>query len=256
MRAKTKGRLQGICIGLVFAILLAAGTTVLAISNQTTLSVIISDIKLVVDGKPVTPKDATGKVVEPFIVDGTTYLPVRAIADALGKKVDWDESTNTIYIGKKPGESDGVESTLLTDLAQFTHDNTMWAEKWQKLSQVRMNNGEFAEDCFYAKYEDPGASRIGGNSTVSYMLNGEYTRMYGNVFLDYDSMSASRAQRIKIWGDDKLLYTSPDFKAGVLPKEFDVNLMDVVILKISAEFDGRTDESRTIGVSETILVRK
>ena len=32
-------------------------------------------IKLVVDGVEVTHKDATGKVVEPFAAEGTTYLP-------------------------------------------------------------------------------------------------------------------------------------------------------------------------------------
>jgi hypothetical protein len=47
------------------------------------------------------PKDANGKVVEPFISDGTTYLPVRAVCQALGKDIIWDGDTNSVYIGKK-----------------------------------------------------------------------------------------------------------------------------------------------------------
>lgn len=61
-------------------------------------------IKIVVDGVEVTPKDANGKVVEPFASNGTTYLPVRAIGEALGKDVTWDGSTATVYVGDVPGQ--------------------------------------------------------------------------------------------------------------------------------------------------------
>ncbi len=60
-------------------------------------------VNLVVNGTAITPKDANGNSVEPFIVDGTTYLPVRAVAEALGQEVGWDGNTKTVYIGKQPG---------------------------------------------------------------------------------------------------------------------------------------------------------
>ena len=63
-------------------------------------------IKLVVDGVEVTPKDPDGNAVDPFISDGTTYLPVRAVGEALGKEVTWDGDTKTVYIGKVPGEEE------------------------------------------------------------------------------------------------------------------------------------------------------
>lgn len=44
------------------------------------------------------PKDANGSVVAPFIVNGTTYLPVRAIANALNLAVDWNSSSYTITL--------------------------------------------------------------------------------------------------------------------------------------------------------------
>ena len=59
-----------------------------------------SGIKLNIDGVEITPKDANGNVVEPFIVDGTTYLPVRAVAEALGKEVSWDGETRTVSLGE------------------------------------------------------------------------------------------------------------------------------------------------------------
>ena len=62
-------------------------------------------IKIVVDGVEVTRKDANGKVVEPFASSGTTYLPVRAIGEALGKEVTWEGSTATVYVGEVPGQA-------------------------------------------------------------------------------------------------------------------------------------------------------
>lgn len=35
---------------------------------------------------------------EPFIIDGTTYLPVRAIAEALGLEVGWDGASSTVIL--------------------------------------------------------------------------------------------------------------------------------------------------------------
>lgn len=62
-------------------------------------------IKLVVNGIEITPKDATGREVEPFASNGTTYLPVRAVAAALGQDVEWDGETRTVYIGEIPGKA-------------------------------------------------------------------------------------------------------------------------------------------------------
>ena len=55
-------------------------------------------IRIVLDGRVITPKDVNGNPVDPFIYNGTTYLPVRALAGALGCDVDWDGNTSTVFI--------------------------------------------------------------------------------------------------------------------------------------------------------------
>ena len=59
-------------------------------------------ITILLDGRKVDPKDVTGKTVDPFVIDGTTYLPIRAVASALGLKVFWEKETKTVllYLGK------------------------------------------------------------------------------------------------------------------------------------------------------------
>lgn len=83
---------------------LALVTVAYATNATKTIQAAYMNIKLVIDGVPVTPKDSNGTVVEPFIYNGTTYLPVRAVGEALGKQVTWDGKTKTVYIGEAPGQ--------------------------------------------------------------------------------------------------------------------------------------------------------
>lgn len=78
------------------------GTAYAAYQKQATLD--FPGIQIVLNGEPVTPKDAAGNTVEPFTIDGTTYLPVRAIGEALGLEVGWDGSTNTVTLTSPAGE--------------------------------------------------------------------------------------------------------------------------------------------------------
>ena len=91
---------------LVMVFILGTAINVSATSAGKNITVFFNNIKLMVDGEVVTPKDANGNVVEPFIYNGTTYLPVRALAEALGQDVNWDAETSTVVVGEyDAGES-------------------------------------------------------------------------------------------------------------------------------------------------------
>jgi len=55
---------------------------------------------ITVNNEAFTPTDANGNVVEPFIYEGTTYLPVRAVSEALGAVIAWDGVNNKVIIDK------------------------------------------------------------------------------------------------------------------------------------------------------------
>ena len=73
------------------------------------------NITIEIDQEKITPKDVNGNIVEPFIVDGTTYLPVRAISEALDKIVVWDDETKTvgIYTKAQPVTAEEVEKAFI-----------------------------------------------------------------------------------------------------------------------------------------------
>lgn len=98
-----KHRLHDIVLGMVImALVMGLAIPAFASVATKTLEAHYMDIKLVIDGVEVTPKDVNGKVVEPFTVNGSTFLPVRAVGEALGKKVTWDGNTKTVYLGEVP----------------------------------------------------------------------------------------------------------------------------------------------------------
>jgi hypothetical protein len=81
---------------------LLIGTTAFATVGSRTAELFYNNIKVMLNGKEITPTDANGNAIEPFIIDGTTYLPVRGVASALGLDVGWDSATNTVTLNN-PG---------------------------------------------------------------------------------------------------------------------------------------------------------
>ncbi len=94
---------KGIMIGVVMTSIMFTSIPTMAMSARKTIEVVYSNIKLVVDGQEVTPRDGNGNIVEPFVYNGTTYLPLRACVNAISggaKEVAWDANSSTIYIGE------------------------------------------------------------------------------------------------------------------------------------------------------------
>jgi len=85
--------------GLIAGIMITAGTTYAFAESTMNITVIFDRIKLVVDGTPISQQT--------LLYNGTTYVPLRAAAEALGKAVGYDAATNTAYIGKQPQSSTG-----------------------------------------------------------------------------------------------------------------------------------------------------
>lgn len=69
------------------------------------LEVFYNDIQIRVNGKIIEPTDTDGVKTEPFIANDSTYLPIRAAAEALGSTVDWDAQTSTVIINSKNPEN-------------------------------------------------------------------------------------------------------------------------------------------------------
>ena len=67
-------------------------------------------VKLVINGKECIPKDVNGNIKDIYIINGTTYVPVRAVSEELGLPITWGSKTNSVFIGKHKTEGLTVEN--------------------------------------------------------------------------------------------------------------------------------------------------
>ncbi len=90
---------------LVVSLLMVFAFTAGVIANPAVESItanLAKDIKFVVDGESWAPAETDGSAMYPIIYKDRTYLPVRAIGEALGVKVDWNNDTRTVILGDAP----------------------------------------------------------------------------------------------------------------------------------------------------------
>ncbi len=72
---------------------LAAGAS----SREKTVQV-STGIEIFLDGVKLHPTDIHGAPAEPFLYQGTVYIPLRALAQSLGREIRWDPIAGRVYI--------------------------------------------------------------------------------------------------------------------------------------------------------------
>ena len=105
-------------------------------------------VQLYINEQKVVPKDVQNHVVNPFIIDGTTYLPVRAVAESFGKKVAWDEATSSVSIddgGEKKIESSSQEERYQAELTKTLHYRDIKIFVNQTMIEPKDANGKVVE---------------------------------------------------------------------------------------------------------------
>ncbi|MDO4540228.1 MAG: glucosaminidase domain-containing protein [Syntrophomonadaceae bacterium] len=87
-------------------------------------------LTIFVEGVEFKPTDANGDAVEAFIHNGTTYLPVRAVGEALGRSVSWDGDNHYVYINAAAGAlpSRGTDASRLEGLPPTLEEETAPAQ--------------------------------------------------------------------------------------------------------------------------------
>ncbi|MCZ8521433.1 MULTISPECIES: peptidylprolyl isomerase [Paenibacillus] len=89
-------KFKGLVLGLTLGTMLTGSAVYAAGASQ--IEVVFREIKYLFDG---VEKQPTAEQGQSFIYNGTTYVPLRFVSEALGEKVEWDGDNNRIWIGKK-----------------------------------------------------------------------------------------------------------------------------------------------------------
>lgn len=195
------------------ALTLAAGSAAASsVLTTRTLEAQYMGIKLMVSGREVTPTDANGKAVEPFAVDGTVYLPVRAVGEALGKDVAWDGTTNTVTVGHAPLDEDARQ---LVATLEATHPAFA-------LDQVPAGYEE-AKTAFLAAAADPACTVYDftwAAMACTASLGDEHTRIDpfgGTPQASLDVGWAADGERLLLTGEDGAVTAAQVTAVGGVP---------------------------------------
>lgn len=200
------------------AALLLAGIVPSALAAAGVNITVWPGISVYIDDQKLEPKDANGNPVMVFTYNGTTYLPVRAISEALGKPVQWEGSTNSVYVGQHKSSK---PAAWLSQMDYFSGTKSINTAASQK-----DNMGNTHYYCITYHFDR------------TYKLNGQYTRMTGVIYQPYEHRSASisKGRGVTIYGDGQILYDNTlqsDLRGGGFePANFDIDLTGVLELRI------------------------
>ena len=246
--------LKGFVAGFIASSLLAASVSY---ASGGAVKQIFYDVGVAVNGKVLQLADD----MRPFTMDGRTFLPVRALSEALGKEVGWDEATRTVQISDKAGAADSTQdgptakppagsaddkakSAKLSSLEYFNINGVYW-----KSGEAQANTGDFMQDSIYCS----NAVFFSEPYTQDYLIDGKYSKFQGTVFVGDKSFYPTLV--FQVWGDGKLIYTSDEIAAGFLPKKFDVDVKGVDVLKIGFSKTNSSLSNITFGISGATLYK-
>lgn len=239
-----KKRIQGLVIGVLIGAILTSGTA-FAKEISENAKIFYKNIKVYVNGAEITPKGSDGSVVEPFIMNGTTYLPVRAVSNALDQDVEWDGKTQSVYIGKKDRTKPD------NYLHKISRTNYQEAKASSAISTINGTITDFNGNIYkngIVFYISSGFGKLEEidecDSLASYPLNSQYSILMGNIVLPkkVEIASLSKATKcsglqtdILFYGDGKLLYKATAVDSS-MPYKINLNVKDVNTLTIKVSY--------------------
>lgn len=215
---KWNQKIKYFVFGVVTAIIFGALAMPVMASMIQKQILVSTGVKIYVDDVKLNPVDSSGRPIDVFIYNGTTYLPVRAVADAVGKPVYWDGKTSSVYLGKHDSDQ---PSAMLKDLKYFDRSGN----NFKTIKDIKDNLGNEYVDGIYANISY-------GTEWQTYLINNMYSKMKGRFILNEKYRDTKSEIRFKVYGDGKLLYSSPIMTGGVKPIDFEIDLTGVLELKI------------------------
>lgn len=138
--------LGALCATLIFSLSISA----LAISGRMTIEV--SPINIQVNGETFVPKDVNGAEVPVFAYQGTTYAPLRALAEAYGLEVGYDQATNMATVVDPDAPTAPADDAKTTFGSDAGHGFDYSYEEFRALWHVQ----PIGQQCFVSAIDETG----------------------------------------------------------------------------------------------------
>ena len=215
MKDTLKGYIAGLLAGLA---LLAAVSAVAA-----NINVDMGGIRVFWDGIETDLPNARGERVEPFIYNGTTYVPLRAMAGLMGLPVAWNQQELAVYLdGERPS------GTIIPASQMVNYDGNEDCNYVIKTYEYNLKDKTHTcdeaivgNDYYYSRKR----------YSFSYMLNGHYSRLTATAVMPYKSVGSNAEGKIEFYscgdGEDWELIDRYDLQQSKGEVDIDVDLRGV-----------------------------
>ncbi|GMK40609.1 hypothetical protein PCCS19_36650 [Paenibacillus sp. CCS19] len=227
-------RMKDVTVGVVLGGVLFSGVSYAA---STSINVNFLPLKYFFDGiEKKAPEDQQG-----FVYKGTTYVPLRFVSEAFGKKVGYDGKTSSVYVGK---QKEGA-FTYMEQMKAYSNQSEIGE---RKIETFISNTG----DQYVHGYELPFFNgETGGSSdedtgwgfTKEYLLNGQY-KSFEALLVPGEQWSTAPSQTefsgsLEVFVDDVSVYKSGHIASNITePIKVNVDLTGALKVKIAFKGDG------------------
>ena len=194
-------------------ILCFAGGAYAAYNVETIKASLCYDIDIRLDGKSQRMYGAAGGRVYPIIYNGSTYVPLSAVAEMFDTPIEWDGQNRIVYLGQTGNTYDFIQ-----DLKPYS--GTEYLYKNSSITVIDRT----VHGYIYHGY--------GAGSKTMYNLSGKYRRLSFKLYND----SSNYYGYVTIYGDGEALFQQR-ILANEFPKEYVVDVNNVSQLVISIDGD-------------------
>ncbi|WP_017756555.1 stalk domain-containing protein [Calidifontibacillus oryziterrae] len=185
---------------------------------------------------------------KPFTYKGTTFVPLRFIAEKLGQPIKYDASTQTIFIG----EFDGELIYFGNDIKHIEHKATALSSEYgDGVKKVTDNLGNEYINYLLFKYQPTMTERPSGEFVFN--LNKNYTKFTANIGFTKGNDMIDSTIPVNIYADDKRVYAGV-IERGELPAGIELDVKETIQLRIVTSFD--SEKTSEVGLFNAQLISK
>lgn len=136
---------------------------------------------------------------EPFLVDGSTYVPLRAVSEIMGANVNWNGATNTVTITNEGGSADN--SALQQQLATANYQVTTLQRELETVKKEL--------ETYKNQTNNNNNSTSGTDITTSELtatekfLSDTYADYFSNIYFDFDLTKKGSRLQLEISYSDR-----------------------------------------------------